>query len=88
MPKKVKQIPDEFKTHEEAAEFWDTHDSTDFIDVLEEVEVKVDLQKRHYLIELDKSTAELLQENARKKGKSPSYLASELLQEQLVEAEQ
>jgi len=29
MPKKVKPIPEEFKTYEEAAEFWDTHDSTD-----------------------------------------------------------
>ncbi len=88
MPKKLKQIPEEFKTYEEAAEFWDTHDSTDFMDTLEEVEVKVDLKKRHYLIELDKSTADLLQESARKKGKSPGYLASELLHEQLVEAEQ
>ncbi len=57
MPKKVKQLPEEFKTLEDAAEFWDTHDSTEFTEVLEEVDVKVDLQKRHYLIELDKNTA-------------------------------
>ncbi len=48
MPKKVKQLPEEFKTLEDASEFWDAHDSTEFMEVLEEVDMKVDLQKRHY----------------------------------------
>ena len=61
MQRKIKQIPEEFKTYEEAAEFWDTHDSTEYEDVLEEVEMHVDIQKRHYLIELGKNTAQLLQ---------------------------
>lgn len=87
MPKKVKQIPEEFKTYEEAAEFWDTHNSTDYLDLLEEVEIKVDIQKRHYLIELDTGTAKLLQESAKKKGVSVNHLANELLQKQLAEAE-
>ncbi len=86
MPKKVKQLPEEFKTLEEAAEFWDTHDSTEFMEVLEEVDMKVDLQRRHYLIELDKNTAETLQKHARRKGVNPNYLAAELLHEQLAEA--
>ncbi len=85
MPKKIK-IPEEFKTYEEASEFWEEHDSTDYEDELEEVEIKVDLQKRHYLIELDKNSANVLQETARKKGVPPNYLASELLHEQLAEA--
>ena len=46
MPKKDEKIPDEFKTYEEAAEFWESHDSTDYLDILEEVEIKVNLQKR------------------------------------------
>ncbi|MCZ7358213.1 MAG: CopG family antitoxin [Candidatus Methanoperedens sp.] len=87
MPKKVKKIPEEFKTYEEAAEFWDTHNSADYLDEFEDVEIKVDIQKRHYLIELDSRTAELLQELARKKGVSVNYLANELLQGQLAEAE-
>ena len=49
MPKKSNQIPDNFESYEEAAEFWDTHDSTDFMDSLEEVEFNV--QKRHHLKE-------------------------------------
>ncbi len=87
MPKKIKRIPEEFKTYEEAAEFWDTHDSTDYLDVLEEVEIEVDIQRSHYLVEVDMDTAELLKESARKKGVHVSHLANELLQKQLAEAE-
>ena len=47
MSKKSKQIPETFETYDEAAEFWDTQDSTDFMDALEEVDVKVNIQKRH-----------------------------------------
>ncbi|KCZ70509.1 Protein of unknown function (DUF3680) [Candidatus Methanoperedens nitroreducens] len=88
MPKKPKQIPEEFKTYEEAAEFWNTHDSTDYLDVLEEIEMKVDIKKRHFLIEVDMDTVELLQKSARKKGVSISRLANEIIQKQLVEANQ
>lgn len=87
MPGKSKKIPEEFKTYEDAAEFWETHDSTDYLDNLEEIEMKVDFQKRHYLIEVEMDTAELLQKNARKKGIPVSSLANELLQKQLAEAE-
>lgn len=87
MPKKSKKIPDEFNTYEAAAEFWDTHDSTDYLDELEEIEMKVDIQKHHFLIEVEMNTAELLQKNARKKGIPVSFLANELLQKQLAEAE-
>ena len=85
MPKKLKKIPEEFKTYEEAAYFWDTHDSTDYLDNLEEIEVEVDIQKKHYLLEVDMQIAEILQESARKKGISASSLANELLYKQLAE---
>ena len=86
MPKRSKQMPDNFESYEEAAEFWDAHDSTDFMDSLEEVEFEVDIQKRHYLIELDNDTATLLQERAKKEHLSPTNLASKLLHRDLVEA--
>jgi CopG antitoxin of type II toxin-antitoxin system len=87
MLKKDKKIPDEFKTYEEAAEFWESHDSTEYLDILEEVEIKVDIQKRHYLIELDENSARLLQDDASKKGISASHLASKLVKKELVSAE-
>jgi len=86
MPKKPKKIPEEFKTYEEAADFWDTHDSTDYLNNLEEIEMEVDVQKRHFLLEVDMQIAKRLQESARKKGISASSLANELLYKQLAEA--
>lgn len=86
MPKKPEKIPEEFKTYEEAADFWDTHDSTEYLDNLEEIEMEVDVQKRHYLIEVDMNIAKILQESASKKGISASSLANEILQKQLAEA--
>ena len=79
-------MPENFESYEEAAEFWDTHDSTDFMDSLEEVEFEVDIQKRHYLIELDNDTATLLQERAKREHLSPTNLASKLLHRDLLEA--
>jgi len=84
MLRKDKKIPDEFKTYEEVAEFWESHDSTEYLDILEEVEIKVDIQKRHYLIELDENSARLLQEDASKKGISASHLASRLVKKSLL----
>ena len=86
MPKKPEKIPEEFKTYEEAADFWDTHDSTDYLNNLEEIEMEVDVQKRHFLLEVDMQIAKRLQESARKKGISASSLANELLYKQLAEA--
>jgi len=82
--RKVEEMPEEFKTYEEAAEFWDTHDSTKYKDMLEEVKMEVDIRKRHYLIEMDKDIAEVLHKKAQKKGIPDSALASELLQKQLI----
>jgi hypothetical protein len=39
------------------ADFWDIHDSMDYLDNLEEIEMEVDIQKRHYLIEVDMKIA-------------------------------
>jgi len=86
MPRKPEKIPEEFKTYEEAADFWDTHDSMDYIDDLEEIEMEVNIKKKHFLIEVDMKIAGILQESARKKGVSASYLANELLHKQLADA--
>jgi len=82
--KKVEEMPEDFKTYEKAAEFWDTHDSTKYKDILEEVKMEVDIRKRHYLVEMDKDVAKVLHKKAKKKGVPDSVLASELLQKQLV----
>jgi len=77
-------IPETFKTYEEAANFWDEHDSADYKDALEAVEVDVNLSERHYIIQLDKETAEVLLDKAQASGVKPSQLASKLLHKTLV----
>ena len=46
MPDKDKQVdplPNEFRSEDEAAEFWDTHSITDYEEFLEPVGLEVDL---------------------------------------------
>ena len=82
--KKLDRIPEEFGSYEEAADFWDKHDSADYVDLLEDVDIDVNLPERHYVIGLDKKTAELLLNKAQERGIKPNRLASELLQKTLT----
>ena len=51
--KQVDPLPEEFASYEEAAEFWDTHDTTDYSDSFETVAVEAELKRRHYEVEID-----------------------------------
>lgn len=82
--KKIEEIPGEFETYEEAGEFWDSHDSMDYADFLEDVKIEVNLHKRHYLIEINEEVSEILQKISKEKGISASEFVEELLQKQLV----
>ena len=44
----VASIPEEFSSYEAAAEFWDTHDTTDYLDDFETVSLETELQQRHF----------------------------------------
>ena len=77
-------IPEEFDSYEEAAEFWDTHDTTDYPDAFRTVEVESEFRSRHYEVELEEEVIKKLQARARQKGVTVSRLASDLLREQLV----
>ncbi|MBO1351585.1 MAG: hypothetical protein EBE86_031360 [Hormoscilla sp. GUM202] len=44
----------EFASYEEAADFWDTHDTTDYLDSLETVSLEtVDMKLRQFEVEVD-----------------------------------
>jgi hypothetical protein len=81
--KQIDPIPDEFDSYEQAAEFWDTHSTTDYPDAFRTVEVETELKKRHYEIEIEE-VIQQLQMQARRKGVTVSRLASDLLRQQLV----
>ena len=79
----IDPIPDEFSSYEEAAEFWDTHDTTDYPDAFRTVEVKSELRQRHYEVEIDSDVMKKLRARAKRKRVSLGDLASDLLRRQL-----
>jgi len=83
---RVEPIPEEFSSYEEAAEFWDTHDTTDYPDAFQTVDVETTFRSRYYEIEIEADVAEALQAQAQQKGVTVSDLASDLLRQQLATA--
>ena len=81
--KQVDPLPEEFASYEEAAEFWDTHDTTDYLDSFETVTVEAELRCRRYEVEIDGELMKALAEEAQKRGVAVSQLVSEMLKEKI-----
>jgi hypothetical protein len=77
-------IPETFTGYEEAAEFWDSHDTTDYPDAFRTIEVVSEFRQRSYEIEIDADVIATLRTHARRKGISPTHLANDLLRRQLT----
>lgn len=75
--KQVDPIPEEFAGYEEAAEFWDAHDTTDYPDGFETVVVRAELKRRRYEVEIDEDLMKVLHEQAQKRGVAVSQLVSD-----------
>ncbi|MDO8570601.1 MAG: CopG family antitoxin [Candidatus Daviesbacteria bacterium] len=76
--KKFKSKIPNFKTYEEEANFWDTHDITSFEDETEEVEIIFALEKpkeETLVLRLQEDTKKKLIKIAKSKGISVSSLA-------------
>lgn len=81
--KVIDPIPEEFASYEEAAEFWDTHDTTDYPDNFETVSVQAELKSRRYEIEIDADLMPMLSKQAQSRGVKVSRLVSEMLREKV-----
>jgi hypothetical protein len=81
--KKIDPIPEEFGDFEEAAEFWDTHDTTEYQQDSRPVRVVSEFRGRSYEIGIEEGVAAALRKEAKRKGVSPSRLASDLLRQRL-----
>ena len=81
--KRVDPIPEQFADYDEAAEFWDTHDTTDYLDQFRTLEVTAEFRGRRFEIEIEESVAKALQAKAKTRGVTADRLASELLRRQL-----
>ena len=82
--KQTDPLPNEFKSEEEAAAFWDTHSITDYEKFLEPADIEVDIKRRHFEIEVDKEAFLALFNGARKLRKPAKQLASEILKQKLA----
>ena len=66
--KVIDPIPEEFASYEEAAEFWDTHDTTDYLDNFETVSVQAELKSRRFEVEIDADLMPVLSKQAQSRG--------------------
>ena len=88
MKKRIDPIPEEFESIEAAAEFWDTHDTADYWDLMQPVEVEIIDKKSYYIIPVETDLVPLLRAQARRKRMSVERLASALLRQALQSAQE
>lgn len=72
------------QSYEEMAEFWDTHDATDFDAQTHEVDMEFDLRSRRHYLAIDPDILTRLREAASARGLSAESLANLWLQERLL----
>jgi len=85
--KKVDPLPEEFATIEEAAEFWDNHDLTDYLEYTRPVKnIRCRIERRQRLVALEPSLARRLSKAARQRGITSEALVHLWLSERLQSA--
>lgn len=86
--KKRELLPHHFQSVAEVAEFWDSHDLTDYWDQTREADFEVDIQRRVFLTAPEPKVAKKLTEYARQQGVSTETLINLWLTEQMTETSQ
>ena len=71
----------------EMADFWDTHDASDFDDQTHEVSIEFDLRSRRHYIAIDPEVLARLRDAASARGLSAESLANLWLQERVLKQE-
>jgi hypothetical protein len=72
-----------FKTYEEAAEWFDTHDMSDYQDQMRSVDFHFDLRKNRDWVELEREIANSVRKLAKKQNVPTRKLVNQLLKERL-----
>ncbi|MDJ0687468.1 MAG: CopG family antitoxin [Xenococcaceae cyanobacterium MO_188.B32] len=81
--KLVEPIPEEFSSYEEAADFWDSHDTTDYLDEFETVSVDAELQQRRFEVEIEENLMKVLARQAQQQGVGVNQLVNNVLRKTL-----
>ena len=74
-------LPKHFSNLEKAGEFWDTHDSADYEDLMRDVDCVVDLKRRVHLVSLDGDLLRKVSVIAQSRGISAETLVNLWVQE-------
>jgi hypothetical protein len=82
--RKQDPLPESFDSISEAASFWDSHDSTDYEDIMEDAEFQVDIKRHIYLVPISGPVLEALRQEARSQGVSTETLVNLLLQKHVA----
>ena len=82
--KHIDPIPETFSSLEEAGEFWDTHDTMDYPDAFQTVEVTTERRNRYFEVEIDMTVAQALRDKVRQQGVSANDLATKFIRQQLA----
>lgn len=80
---KLEPIPTQFKSAEDAGDFWDTHDLTDYLDKTKEVALKFHLRNKHFYIAISPQIAKELHKVSEEQGVSTETVVNLFLQEKL-----
>jgi len=80
-------LPEEFKSIEEAAEFWDTHSLADYEDFQKDIDFEVELKSEKNYFAIEKELSENIDKIAHLKGILPETLVNLWLKEKILEKE-
>ena len=83
---KRESLPENFESLEEFQEFWDTHSSADYEDLMEDVEVDIDIRSSRVYCAVAKDLLAQLRTQARRQGVSTETLINLWLREKATEA--
>ena len=78
-------LPEEFKSIEEAAGFWDTHSLADYEDLQKDVDFEVDLKTEKNYFAIERELSDSIDKLAQLKGVLPETLVNLWLKEKVFE---
>ena len=79
----IEPIPEQFDSYEQAGEFWDNHDTTDYLEDFETVEITSQLKNQHYEVEIDLDLIKYLKSEAENRQITVGYLVNQILREKI-----
>jgi hypothetical protein len=84
--RKQEPLPENFESIEEFWEFWDTHSSADYEELMEDVAVDIDIRSSRVYCAVAKDLLTQLRAQARRQGVSTETLVNLWLREKAAEA--